>query len=274
MRRVRALLAATHPGPCLAVTALAALLAAQAAPHGTGPVAVAPAMLAGQLSVGWSNDAIDADRDAAAHRTDKPIAQGLIGRRTVWACAVLALVASLALSLAISPATLAADVVINAAAWAYNLGLKSTPWSGLTYAVGAGSLPAFATSTLPGHPLPRWWITVAAAAIGLGAHFANVLPDLVADRLTGVSGLPQRVAARWGSGAVRAVAITLLLLASAALLVAARPARRWVAVIGLVACCILAVVSARGRGRVPFGAAIGIAVVDVLLLGAGVTALT
>jgi 4-hydroxybenzoate polyprenyltransferase len=231
-------------------------------------------MLAGQLSVGWSNDALDAERDRAAHRTDKPIAQGLISARAVWIAAGIALATALALSLAISPATCVVNAVIIAAAWAYNLGLKTTLWSGVMYIAGSGSIPAYATTWLPGHPLPRWWVTVAAAAIGLGGHFANVLPDLAGDRLAGVAGLPQRVAARWGSAAVRAAAITLLLLASVALLVAARPARRWVAIIGLAACCVLAVVSARGSGRVVFRAAIGIALVNALLFAAGVDALT
>jgi 4-hydroxybenzoate polyprenyltransferase len=274
MSHVRALAAASHPVPCLAVTVLASLLAAQAAPHGTGPVLVVPAMLAGQLSVGWSNDALDAERDAAAHRADKPIAMGQISKRTVWIAACIALAASLAMALAINLATTGFLLVILGASWAYNLGLKSTLWSGLLYAAGAASIPAFATATLPGHPLPRWWVTIAAAALGLGAHFANVLPDLTDDRLAGVHGLPQRVALRWGSAAVRAVAICLLLLASAAVLAAAIPGRRGVAIAGLVIACLLAVVSARGSGKVPFLAAIGIAAVDVLLFVAGVDALT
>ena len=68
LRRARALLITSHPGPSLAITALTTLLAAQAAPHGVGPVLIAPAMLAGQFSIGWSNDACDARRDAAAGR--------------------------------------------------------------------------------------------------------------------------------------------------------------------------------------------------------------
>jgi 4-hydroxybenzoate polyprenyltransferase len=274
MSRVRALVVASHPGPCLAITALATLLAAQAAPHGVGPVLTAPAMLAGQLSVGWSNDALDSERDAAARRTDKPIAAGLISKRAVWIAALVSLVAALAMSLAIGPATLAVNALIIAAAWAYNWGLKSTLASGLMYIAGFGPIPAYAASTLPGHPLPRWWVTAAAAAVGLGAHFANVLPDLAGDRAAGVQGLPQRVAARWGSGAVRAVAITLLLGASVALLIAASPARRWVAVAGLAVSCVLAIMSARGSGRVPFLAAIGIAAVDVAMFAAGAAALT
>src|SRR5215469_9147733 len=151
MSRVRALVTASHPGPCLAITALATLLAAQAAPHGVGPLLTAPAMLAGQFSVGWSNDALDSERDAAARRTDKPIATGRISKRAVWTAALIALVAALAMSLAISPATLAINALIIGAAWAYNLGLKATLASGLMYVLGFGPIPAFATSTLPGH---------------------------------------------------------------------------------------------------------------------------
>ena len=131
-RRVRALLITSHPGPSLAITALTTLLAAQAAPHGTGPVLVAPAMLAGQLSIGWSNDACDAKRDAAAGRKDKPLAAGEISARAVWIAAFTALAASLAMSLAIGVATAIIDAVMLAAGWAYNLGLKSTLWSGVS----------------------------------------------------------------------------------------------------------------------------------------------
>ena len=45
-----------------------------------GCVAVAVAVLAGQLSTGWSNDWFDAGRDTAVGRTDKPIVAGT-GRR-------------------------------------------------------------------------------------------------------------------------------------------------------------------------------------------------
>jgi 4-hydroxybenzoate polyprenyltransferase len=272
--RVRALIIACHPGPCLAITALATLLAAQAAPHGLGPVLVAPAMLAGQLSVGWSNDAIDARRDAAAGRTDKPVATGAIGVRVVWAAAGVALVAALVMSLAISVPTVIINAVIIGTGWAYNAALKSTLASGLMYLIGCAAIPAYAASTLPGHPAPTWWVAGGAALIGLGAHFANVLPDLAADRATGVNGLPQQVAARWGPGAVRGIALVLLLAASVLLLLAARPDRRWVAIVGLAVAVALAVASARGPGKVPFVAAIGIAAVDVVLIALGVDALT
>lgn len=272
MKRVRALIITSHPGPSLAITALTTLLAAQAAPHGVGPVLTAPSLLAQQLSIGWSNDACDAARDAAARRADKPVARGDIGVRAVWTAAVVAAVAGLAMALVIGPLTAALYALAAALGWAYNLGLKSSRWSGVLFLLGFGLMPAYAASTVPGHPAPHWPVTVAAGLLGLGAHFANVLPDLAADRATGVGGLPQRVAARWGPDAVRAFALVLLLVASALLLLGAT--RRWVAIPGLVAALLLAVASARGTGRVPFLAAIGIAAVDIVLFAAGGEALS
>jgi 4-hydroxybenzoate polyprenyltransferase len=274
MVRVRALLVASHPGPSLAITAMATVLAAEAAPSGFGPVLVAPAMLAGQLSVGWSNDACDAARDVAAGRTDKPVARGEISVRSLWVAAVVSVVAALALSAAISLLTMGILALLVGAGWAYNLGLKSTPWSGVMYLLGFGPLPAYAASTLPGQPAPRFWVCVAAALVGLGAHFVNVLPDLAADLRSGVRGLPQLVAARWGPGAARAAALVLLLSASALLVAEASPARRWIAVAGLGVSCLLAVAGAVGTGRTPFRAALAIAGADVAVFVLGADALT
>jgi 4-hydroxybenzoate polyprenyltransferase len=224
-------------------------------------------MLAGQLSVGWSNDALDASSDAAAGRTDKPIVTGAISVRAVWVAAVTALLTALAMALAISVITAVILAVIVGAAWAYNLGLKSSLASGLMYVLGFGPIPAYAASTLPGQPVPTWYATAAAALVGLGGHFANVLPDLAADRAAGVHGLPQQVAARWGAGAVRAAALMLLLSASVLLLLAS--SRQWVALAGLGAAVVLALIGALGKGRVPFAAAFGIAAVDVVVLAVG-----
>jgi 4-hydroxybenzoate polyprenyltransferase len=274
MVRMRALVIASHPGPSLAITAMATVLAAEAAPTGFGPVLVAPAMLAGQLSVGWSNDACDAARDVAAGRTDKPVARGEISVRSLWVAAVVSVVAALAMAAAISLLTMGILALLVGAGWAYNLGLKSTPWSGVMYLLGFGPLPAYAASTLPGQPAPRFWVCVAAGLVGLGAHFVNVLPDLAADLSSGVRGLPQLVAARWGPGAARAAALVLLLSASALLVVESSPARRWVAVAGLCVSCVLAVAGAVGTGRTPFRAALAIAGADVAVFVFGADALT
>lgn len=272
--RVRALVVASHPGPVVVITAMVTALTAHAAPRGLGPVLAAPSILAGQLSVGWSNDACDAARDSAAGRADKPIARGDISVRAVWNAAFSALAVAAVLSALIGPRWLLINAVLVGAAWAYNLGLKTTWASGLMFVLGFAPLPALATSTLPGQPWPVWPVTAAAACLGLGNHFANVLPDLAADRATGVRGLPQIVAARWGDRAVRAAAITLLLAGSVLLLLAAIPSRRWVSATGLAAAVILAVISFRSSGKIPFYCALGIGAVNIVLFLVGCEALT
>jgi 4-hydroxybenzoate polyprenyltransferase len=267
LSRARALIIAGHPVSTLAITALTTALAAQAAPHGIGPVLTAPAMLAGQLSVGWSNDASDAPRDAAAGRTDKPVATGGISVRAVWIAAFAALLAALAMSLAIGVVTAIILAVYIGASWAYNLGLKSTLADGLIAVLVFGLLPAYAASTLPGHPVPAWYATAGAALLGVGGHFAAVLPDLAGDWATGKNGLAQQVAARWGVGIVRGVVLVLLPLPSVLLLLAS--SRPWVALAGLGAAVPLAVIAARGTGRVPLWALIGIGAVDAVVFAVG-----
>ena len=153
MVRVRALIAASHLGPCLAITAMATVLAAEAAPHGIGPVLTAPAMLAGQLSVGWSNDACDAPRDIAAGRADKPLGAGRDQRARRVDRGVRLARGRAGAGRGDRPGhDGAAGPARRAPAWAYNLGLKSTPWSGAMYLLGFGPLPAYAARTLPGQP--------------------------------------------------------------------------------------------------------------------------
>src|SRR4051812_43108477 len=73
---VSPLLRAAHLGPSLAVTCGVALLAVgQALPPGRVAVVTA-AVLAGQLTIGWGNDLLDADRDGGVGRADKPLASG------------------------------------------------------------------------------------------------------------------------------------------------------------------------------------------------------
>ncbi|AYG78700.1 hypothetical protein DWB77_00808 [Streptomyces hundungensis] len=64
------------------MTVLVTALAVMAGRGLAGSVAVAAAVLTGQLSVGWCNDAVDAHRDTACGRRDKPVATG-----GLWRCA-------------------------------------------------------------------------------------------------------------------------------------------------------------------------------------------
>jgi 4-hydroxybenzoate polyprenyltransferase len=194
--RLFGLIRACHLQPTLAVVAVTTALAVLAGRGPAGSVAVALAVLAGQLSTGWSNDWFDAARDRAVGRTDKPIVAGEVSVGAVRAAACGALVASVPLSLLSGWRAAAVHLVAIASAWAYNLGLKATIVSPLPYAVSFGLLPAFVTLGLPGHPWPRPALMVATALLGVGAHFVNTLPDREDDARSGIAGLPQRLSAR------------------------------------------------------------------------------
>lgn len=213
-RTVAGLARGCHPGPTAAVTTLVTALAAAAGHDLRGCVLVGLAVLAGQLSIGWCNDALDAGRDRAAGRTDKPAADGTITPRALGVAAVVALACCVPLSFASGWLAGAAHLIGVLAAWAYDLGVKATPLSWAPYAVGFGVLPAFVTLGLPGEPWPAWWATAAAALLGVGAHLANVLPDLADDLATGVRGWPQRL----GAARLRAL-LPVPLLAATCLLV-------------------------------------------------------
>lgn len=209
---VAALARSSHPGPSVAVTIITVGLGFGADLDPFRLVALGLAMLAGQLSVGLSNDWIDAERDRAVNRTDKPIALGQVSVRAVrtaaWSCAGAMVVLAI-------PLGWAAEVVLLVAvgaAWTYNAGLKKTPVSIVPYLVGFGALPAIATLSraIPAAPAP--WALGVGALLGAAAHFANTLPDLDDDAATGVAGLPQRLGRRVSS------ALTYLVLLAASVL--------------------------------------------------------
>jgi 4-hydroxybenzoate polyprenyltransferase len=208
------LVRACHWQPTLAVTAIATSLALSIG-RDTGALVVAAAVVAGQFSVGWSNDYIDRHRDA--DRDDKPIATGDVGATTVRRAALIALLVCIPLSLASGWRAGLVHLVAVGAAWAYNLGLKATVLSPVPYIVAFGLLPAFVTLGKAGHPLPPAWAFVGAALLGCGAHFVNTLSDLDDDLRFGIRGLPQRL------GAAASLLIGALLLDAAALTLALAP---------------------------------------------------
>lgn len=212
-RRAGGLALACHPGPVVAVTSLACALALGSGLGGPRSALVTAAVLAGQLSVGWCNDAFDARRDARAGRRGKPAADGTVGVRAVWAAAVIALALCVPLSLACGPLAGTVHLAAVAAAWFYNLRLKATVFSWLPYVTGFGALPAVVALSLPGGPWPRWWTVAAGALLGLAAHLADTLPDIPADRAAGIRGLPHRL----GSTGTRLLLPLPLLGATAAL---------------------------------------------------------
>lgn len=262
-RPLPALLAAAHGGPALAVTVVAGLLALRGGLPPLDAVLVTAAVFTGQLTVGWGNDLLDLRRDRAVGRSDKPLAVGsLPAGRAAGALAVAAL-ACLALSVLAGWRTALLNCTLaTGAGHAYNLGLKATAWSWAPYACAFGTLPSVVTLAGPGQGWAPPWMTGAGAALGVGAHLLNTLPDLADDERTGVRGLPHRIGER------RSRVLAAALLPAASLLTVLGPAGNppawaWAA---LALVIVLAVLTLSAHGRTPFRAAVTIALVDVALL--------
>lgn len=195
-RLVRGLWGSTHPGPTVVVTVVTLALGIASGLEPWRLVVLTASVFCNQLSIGLSNDAIDAARDRAVGRADKPVARGEISERAVWAAALLALALALALSVPLGAGMLAAHAFFLASAWAYNAGLKSTAFSLVPFIVSFGLLPSLATLAAAEPRLAAPWAWVAGAALGAAIHLTNVLPDLEDDRATGVRGLPHRMGGR------------------------------------------------------------------------------
>ncbi len=289
MVRVVALAGAAHPQPTLAVTACAAALAVATGRDWPGVASVALAVLGSQLAVGWHNDWLDAERDRAAGRQDKPIVDGRVSSRVVAVAAAAAAAAAIPLALLSGVrAALAAAVTIPlallsglraavvgtiglAAALAYNWPLKFTPLSPLPYIVSFAALPAFVILGRPGVEGIPWWLVGACAILGAGAHFANVLPDVDDDLRHGVRGLPQRL----GRPASTAIAAALVMTVSLLLTFGPAGPPRVAGIIALVAAGLTLAVGGyrqwrRPQSRTAFRAVLLVALIDVgLLLTAG-----
>jgi 4-hydroxybenzoate polyprenyltransferase len=261
------LLRANHPEPAIAVTIGASALAAITGRDLGGVVAVALTVAASQLAVGWHNDWLDADRDAATGRRDKPIVTADVSRRLVGVFAVIAVIATVPLAFLSGPTAAAAAILGMLSSLSYNWPLKFTTLSVLPYVVSFAALPAFVVLGLPGSPRPPWWLIVAGACLGGGAHFANVLSDLDDDARTGVHGLPHRLGLR---GSTVATGI-LLGIASALLVFGPDGPPAATALVGFAAALVVLLAGAYGQWRRPasrnaFRAVIVAALIDVALL--------
>ncbi len=266
MRKIRALALSTHPGPGLAVTLIAVVLGFGVGLEWWRLLLLGLAFLTNQASVGLSNDWIDADRDRAVGRTDKPVAAGRISatavRNAAFVCAALAV--ALTILLGWRATVVHAAFIISA--WSYNAGLKNSVLSVAPYIVSFGLLPLIVTLARADPALASPWAFAAGGLLGIAAHFANVLPDLDDDRATGVRGLAHRAGPRT-SGLVIAGALAG---ASGCIVLGLGSPQVWGwagLALSLLLAAVCAVLVLRGRStRLIFRLIIAGALIDVVLL--------
>jgi 4-hydroxybenzoate polyprenyltransferase len=264
MRMTGALLRSSHPGPSAGVTVITVLLGVAVGLDPVRVVLLGVTIASGQLSIGLSNDWLDAARDRDAGRRDKPVARGEIGVGAVRFAAIAAASIAIVVGFTLGILFAIAHLIALGGGWAYNAWFKHGPFSPLPYVVSFGMLPVLATLALPAPALAAWWAVLAGALLGIAAHVANVVPDFDDDAATGVHGLPHRL------GRVASTLLGGLALAAAAIaLTVGVGADSPVALAGLVlslAASVAAVVFALRGTRWGFRFVIVAALVDVVLL--------
>jgi 4-hydroxybenzoate polyprenyltransferase len=256
------ILRATHPLPAVAVTALVGLVTAVRGADAATLGWVVASTAAGQASVGWANDYLDRDVDAAVGRTEKPLVAGAVSPPTIFVLALIAFPLSFSLSLPVGLAPAVVMLMAASSALAYNAGLKSTALSWLPYAVSFGLAPVYIwLATGDGPPA---WLVAGGALLGVGAHLLNVIPDLDRDRVATARGLPHRLGLR--GSLLLACAI---LLGALVLVLAAGGIGRWSWPAAALAGALIGAVAwsgVTGRTHLSFRLAIASATVIVLVL--------
>ena len=263
MRLLQGFVRAAHPLPTIAVSLVTTAFAWSLGWVGWPLITVFTAILIGQLSVGWSNDAFDASLDAQVGRTSKPTVALNVSARALWIAAVCALLIAILLSWTVAGwlgGSFHEFAILMA--WLYNIRLSRTVWSWLPYALAFGVMPAFLSFGFNDEP-PTLWAVAVFAIIGVSAHLANAMPDADSDASAGVGGLVVHLRNR------RSVVLCWLLLAlgSGILAVVSFAAGAWMALLIAGAFISAVVLGTRSRHRAGmFHALIAMVAVDTAAL--------
>jgi 4-hydroxybenzoate polyprenyltransferase len=173
----------SHPGPVLfhaIAVALFALLAGWSHIAWSIFVLVVVAHVVMQLSIAVSNDYCDRERDALSKK-NKPIVSGLVRPQEALITAIVLMIVMVLLLLPLNPLALLVSLLYLACGQSYNLGLKSTPFSGIVFAVMFPLIPVYAFVGM-GRIIPFiFWQIPIAALLGIVINLANSLPDIEED---------------------------------------------------------------------------------------------
>jgi len=172
-----------HMEPIVLILIVVTLFAVRATwPH--PPWTLILLLLAGQaamqFSIGILNDYCDRKLDAAGGK-NKPIVRGLVRPNEALLAGLLMIVVMLAILLPLSFFALLAATGYLVLGQIYNLGLKSTPLSGILFALAMPLLPLYAFAGVGRIPSMVIWFLPIGALLGVALNLANALPDVEED---------------------------------------------------------------------------------------------
>jgi 4-hydroxybenzoate polyprenyltransferase len=182
-----------HPFPSLLnaiVVAAFACVAVRGWPGIERVVWLSTTMLCIQFSIGALNDWADRDLDART-KPSKPIPSRLVSPGMALVVAVLLAMTAAVLATWGGPAAWVLAMTGLGIGIAYDLGVKRTPYSALTYALALPLIPVWVWTALDVESAALFVVLPAGMLLGVSLQLANALPDAEGDAVAGVRGTLQ-----------------------------------------------------------------------------------
>lgn len=230
----------SHPVPVLlhivAVTVFA-LLAAWPRPAWGVIALVIAAHAAMQLSIAMLNDYCDRGLDAKS-KPGKPIPRGLVRPREALIGGLVMIGVMLVLLLPLPPLALLVSLCYLALGQGYNLGLKSTPFSGGVFALAMPLIPLYAFAGVGRNPPMLFWLVPAGLLLGVALNLANALQDLEEDAAGGARTLAVVLGVKRSFAACQVLIVLSAMLIGILKIVGLVPANSWIIVVTLILTCL------------------------------------
>jgi 4-hydroxybenzoate polyprenyltransferase len=217
MTSLKGWLSAAHPLPLaliVALTALVGIASTDGEPDAARMALILLAMALSQFAIGWSNDYLDRETDAA-QQPWKPLPAGLVRESQMPLAIAAVLLGSLVAGALLGPGPLSLLIAGTACGLAYNLWLKDTPVSAVPFIVALALLPAYVWKSLDVYEGDFLWLYAIGVPLALAAHLANTLPDIEGDAAAGRRGLAVRLGRGWTIGLIEAGMVAPLFVALA-----------------------------------------------------------
>ncbi len=204
-----------HPGPvALHLIAVLALALPAAWPHlvWSTIVLLVAAHAAMQCSIAMLNDYCDRRLDALSKPT-KPIVRGFVLPREALTGGILMALLMVVLLLFLNPLALLVSLCYLVLGQAYNFGVKSTPWSGIVFALAIALIPLYVLAGVGRTSPAMFWLVPIGFILGVALNLANSLPDIEGDQAGNANTLAVILGVKWAF-----IVCPLLLVVGAALM--------------------------------------------------------
>ena len=200
-------------------------------------VLVIAAHAAMQISIAMLNDYCDRRLDAAS-KPGKPIPRGLIHAREALIGGFVMIAIMLILLIQLPLLALLVSLCYLVLGQAYNLGLKSTPFSGIVFALAMPLIPLYAFAGIGRVPYLLFWLIPTGFLLGIALNLANSLPDIEQDAANGAKTLAVVLGVKRSFAVCQSMIVLAAALIGILQITGLVPARSWIIVLTLILTCL------------------------------------